>query len=348
MDIPMYEWLKDYIEHEHIKMTKREKEGENAEAAGTDNGAVTKKRKAEADGNEESSVTPKKVKVVEVQEKEEARRVAEEAQESKEQSPSHVSQITVGQWKKNNANCAEQTGTSKNSLPPSVANATRSTTPEPRKPPTQVTASLCLTAGKPRIVLQGMPGFFKSLTKEDLASLHQSVKDQLVKAQAEAVRRNMVPPTKIVVNLPQSIQTRLPATTAGEPAAVRLPTQPLPRSALTDALAATPDPPKLPEISAQFLQDRQGLRVVVHGLKSSNLPTRDLAMIQQHAKAQLLNVRVVVDVPPEIQAKLQAMAAPDLNNNSTSADLPVTTREAMPVVGIHQAENLEIMYVCNF
>ena len=79
--------------------------------------------------------------------------------------------------------------------------------PEPRKPPVQVTAQMLLTAEGPRIVLQGIQG--SNLPKEDLATIQEQVKNQLLKAQAEAKQQNKVPPTKIVIDLPQSIQAKL-------------------------------------------------------------------------------------------------------------------------------------------
>ena len=88
-------------------------------------------------------------------------------------------------------------------LPQSVVKNTPAT-PEPSKAPVQVTAQLLQTAQGPRIVLQGIQG--SNLPKEDLATIQQQVKNQLLKAQAEAKQQNKVPPTKIVIDLPQSIQ----------------------------------------------------------------------------------------------------------------------------------------------
>ena len=86
----------------------------------------------------------------------------------------------------------------------------RPATPEPPKPPVQVTAQLLRTAQGARIVLEGIHG--SNLPKEDLATIQQQVKNQLLKAQAEAKRQNKVPPNKIVIDLPPAIQAKLHAT----------------------------------------------------------------------------------------------------------------------------------------
>ena len=105
-------------------------------------------------------------------------------------------------------------------LPQSVVKNTPST-PDPPKPPVQVTAQLLQTAQGPRIVLQGIQG--SNLPKEDLATIQQQVKNQLLKAQAEAKQQNKVPPTKIVIDLPQSIQAKLQATEKSEASLKGLP-----------------------------------------------------------------------------------------------------------------------------
>jgi nucleosome-remodeling factor subunit BPTF len=66
--------------------------------------------------------------------------------------------------------------------------------------PTQVTAQLIQTPQGPRIVLQGIQG--ANLSKDQLQSIQQQVKDQLLKAQAEAKLQGKVPPTKIAIQLP--------------------------------------------------------------------------------------------------------------------------------------------------
>merc|ERR1712020_143858 len=73
--------------------------------------------------------------------------------------------------------------------------------------PTQVTAQLIQTSQGPRIILQGIQG--SNIPKEQLAGIQQQVKNQLLKAQAEAKRDGKVPPTKIVVQLPPSMQAKL-------------------------------------------------------------------------------------------------------------------------------------------
>ncbi len=74
-------------------------------------------------------------------------------------------------------------------------------------PPVQVTAQLLQTPQGPRIVLQGIQG--SNLPKEDLALIQQQVKNQLLRAQGEAKSEGKVPPTKIVIDLPPSIQAKL-------------------------------------------------------------------------------------------------------------------------------------------
>ncbi len=129
-------------------------------------------------------------------------------------------------------------------LPPSAVNnvSSASTPPPPTPPPPpvkpiQVTAQLLQTAQGPRIVLQGIQG--NNLPKEDLAQIQQQVKNQLLKAQAEAKQQGKVPPTKIVIDLPPAIQAKLqqqqtkespsktPTTAATVPAGIQLPTTPV-------------------------------------------------------------------------------------------------------------------------
>lgn len=66
--------------------------------------------------------------------------------------------------------------------------------------PVQVTAQLIQTAQGPRIILQGIQG--ANLPREQLLAIQQQVKEQLLKAQAEAKLQNKVPPTKIAIQLP--------------------------------------------------------------------------------------------------------------------------------------------------
>ena len=87
----------------------------------------------------------------------------------------------------------------------------RPATPEPPKPPVQVTAQFLKTALGPRIVLELLE-CCSNLPKKDLATIQQQVKNQLLKAQAEAKRQNKVPPNKIVIDLPPAIQAKLQAT----------------------------------------------------------------------------------------------------------------------------------------
>ena len=89
--------------------------------------------------------------------------------------------------------------------------------PKPAEGKVQVTAQLLQTAQGPRIVLQGIQG--SNLPKEDLAVIQQQVKHQLLKAQTEAKQQGKVPPTKIDIDLPDSIQSKLqPQAKTAEPA----------------------------------------------------------------------------------------------------------------------------------
>ena len=63
-----------------------------------------------------------------------------------------------------------------------------------------MTAQLIQTPQGPRIVLQGIQG--ANLSKDQLQSIQQQVKDQLLKAQAEAKSQGKIPPTKIAIQLP--------------------------------------------------------------------------------------------------------------------------------------------------
>ena len=105
-------------------------------------------------------------------------------------------------------------------LPPTAIKS-NPPTPVAQGQPTQVTAQLIQTPQGPRIVLQGIQG--ANLSKDQLQSIQQQVKDQLLKAQAEAKSQGKIPPTKIAIQLP-------PMTPAGQaltsPPLAALPQQP--------------------------------------------------------------------------------------------------------------------------
>ena len=94
-------------------------------------------------------------------------------------------------------------------------------TPMAQGESTKVTAQLIQMPQGPRIVLQGIQG--ANLSKDQLQSIQQQVKDQLLKAQAEAKSQGKIPPTKIAIQLP-------PMTPAGpaltSPPLAALPQQP--------------------------------------------------------------------------------------------------------------------------
>ena len=139
-------------------------------------------------------------------------------------------------------------------LPQSVVKNTPAT-PEPPKPPVQVTAQLLQTAQGPRIVLQGIQG--SNLPKEDLATIQQQVKNQLLKAQAEAKQQNKVPPTKIVIDLPESIQAKLQATEKSEGSVQEQPPpQTIPSTRPSIQLPTTP-------VAKPMVMQQQGPKMVV-------------------------------------------------------------------------------------
>ena len=81
------------------------------------------------------------------------------------------------------------------------------TQPNSNQIPAQATAQLIQTPQGPRIILQGIQA--ANIPKEQLISIQQQVKNQLLKAQAEAKKDNKVPPTKIAIQLPPSLQTKI-------------------------------------------------------------------------------------------------------------------------------------------
>ena len=70
--------------------------------------------------------------------------------------------------------------------------------------PQQVTAQLVQTPNGPRIILQGIHG--GDIPREQLVQLQQQVKVELLKAQSEAKLQGKVPPTKIAITVPSSMQ----------------------------------------------------------------------------------------------------------------------------------------------
>ena len=75
-------------------------------------------------------------------------------------------------------------------------------------------------------------------------NIQQQVKTQLLKAQAEAKQQNKVPPTKIIITLPDDIQAKLEskAAVASPPQQVTLPTQPLAPTPVLTSPAPTGPP----------------------------------------------------------------------------------------------------------
>ena len=261
-------------------------------------------------------------------------------------------------------------------LPKSALEEELSSTEHPKPP--EVTANLLQTDRGPKIVLEGIK--LSKFPEEDRSRIGKLAVEQLLRAQSEARQQNMVIPTKIVIDLPQSIQAQMKTM---EKSAVSVmimgdSEKPLPRpsnSAPAPAVSPTPPPillptapvPKLtnpmermtialrkaPRVTARFLHSDEGLRIVVHGLQGSILPKADIARIQQQAKTKLLKTEVVIDLPASIRAKLQAAQTTDTalastaaaQGNNSGADEQGVVAMVKPIINTHQAENLEIMYV---
>ena len=237
-------------------------------------------------------------------------------------------------------------------LPKSALEEELSSTEHPKPP--EVTANLLQTDRGPKIVLEGLK--LSNFPKEDRSRIGKLAVEQLLRAQSEARQQNMVIPTKIVIDLPQSIQAQMKTM---EKSAVSVmimgdSEKPLPRpsnSAPAPAVSPTPPPilpptapvanpmitkrqeqkialknapstsehPKPPRVTARFLHSDEGLRIVVHGLQGSNMTKADIARIQQQAKTKLLKTEVVIDLPASIRAKLQAAQTTDTALASTAA-----------------------------
>lgn len=124
----------------------------------------------------------------------------------------------------------------------------------------QVTAQLIQTPQGPRIVLQGIQG--ANLNKDQLQSIQQQVKEQLLKAQAEAKLQGKVPPTKIAIQLPN-----LPAN-----AAAVAPNQPQVVKPVN--VATPPVTPATPTSNVtttkQIITTPSGQRVILMGTSSAN------------------------------------------------------------------------------
>jgi len=75
--------------------------------------------------------------------------------------------------------------------------------PTPPPPPITVTAQLVQTPQGPRIILQGLQGV--QLEQQQLVTIQQQVKQQLLKQQALARQQGKVPPTKVSIQLSGNI-----------------------------------------------------------------------------------------------------------------------------------------------
>jgi hypothetical protein len=73
----------------------------------------------------------------------------------------------------------------------------------------QVTAELLQTPQGPRIILRGIEEI--NLPREDILLIQKQVKNQLLQAHAEARQQGKMPPMKIVLKLPPSVQAKLQA-----------------------------------------------------------------------------------------------------------------------------------------
>lgn len=120
---------------------------------------------------------------------------------------------------------------------------------------TQVTAQLIQTPQGPRIVLQGIQG--ANLTKDQLQSIQQQVKEQLLKAQAEAKLQGKVPPTKIAIQLPPTM------TSPSAP----VPTTPVVTNNVSKAPTQAASPAQN-TMARQVITTPSGQRVIVMGSAS--------------------------------------------------------------------------------
>ena len=205
-----------------------------------------------------------------------------------------------------------------------------------------VTANLLQTAQGPRIVVEGIKR--SNIPKEDWTTIEQQAVEQLLRAQAEARQQKKVPPTKIIIDLPQSIQGKLKTTKNSEVSVMTM-EQPLPQS--INYVPPTQPPiilPTLPvanpvvkehqvprillknapptaenamphEVTAHVL----GPRIVqIAGIKRSKFPEEDWSTIKQQVRDQLGRAqaearqqnkvpptKIVIDLPQSIKAKLK-------------------------------------------
>jgi hypothetical protein len=193
-----------------------------------------------------------------------------------------------------------------------------------------------------------------NLPKEYLLNIQQQVKTQLLKAQAEAKQQNKVPPTKILISLPDDIQAKLEselnkAAVTSPPQQVTLPTQPLaPAPALSGPPSTgppaqvmnsirTPRPlaPQIPTsigsprpvVLQQILQSNPGQRFMLIGPGGAKM-----AMVGSSASQQMTspmnNVTHLLPNTPHPPSAVLSTAASHQNTTTvatTNAQVAATT-----------------------
>ena len=179
--------------------------------------------------------------------------------------------------------------------------------PSPVLPQT-ATAQFIQTPQGPRIVLHGIQG--ANLTPEQLSNVQQQVKEQLLKAQAEAKKAGTVPPTKIQINLPQTTATKPAAATAtpvATPAAA--PTTPV----------ATPTTVANSPTTRHIITTPTGQRVILMG--SQNSGQKQLITVPHSTSMTPVTVTTASNAAEVIK--------PTVVNTTTVASSPATTQSLL-------------------
>ncbi len=191
--------------------------------------------------------------------------------------------------------------------------------------PLQVTAQLIQTPQGPRIVLQGIQG--SDLSKEQLMTIQQQVKDQLLKAQAEAKKQGKVPPTKIAIQLPGLAKPASSAAAASPATPTNTITSPGSATAASPSNQATP-PRQIVTPSGQRVvllggQPSTGTRQVISlpttpqppsALEGTTTTTGPPAAVTQ----QIVQKAIATKQPPQVLLPQQPQAQSLLMSSLTS------------------------------
>ncbi len=177
---------------------------------------------------------------------------------------------------------------------------------------TQVTAQLIQTPQGPRIVLQGLQG--ANLNEEQLQSIQRKVKEQLLKAQAEAKLQGKVPPTKIAIHLPPNF---VPTTAAPSPAT---PTVVNPVTPATPKIVApVASTSATPTTTRQVITTASGQRVILMGNASG-------------AAGQV--TKQIVQLPPNTEAKpsllMNTLTSPPTTPSNANKATPANAAKGSP------------------